>query len=83
VAGDQVKAELEKMRAELGKLKKVQVEQAGREIPGGFLVRLDFEKGSRGLGLLTRLKERTILKVIFVEGEYNETALKDQVKNPK
>ena len=83
VAGDQLKADLEKLRTDLGKLKQVQVEQAGRDIPGGFLLRLDFEKGSRGMGLLTRLKERTILKVIFVEGEYNEAALKDQVKNPR
>jgi hypothetical protein len=83
VAGDQVKADLEKMRADLGKLRKVQVDQAGRDIPGGFLVRLDFEKGSRGLGFLTRLKERTILKVIFVDGEYDEAALKEQVKNPR
>jgi hypothetical protein len=83
VAGDQLKADLEKLRTDLGKLRLVQVEQAGREIPGGFLLRLDFEKGSRGMGLLTRLKERTILKVIFVEGEYSEAALKEQVKNPK
>jgi hypothetical protein len=83
VAGDQLKTDLEKLRTDLGRLRQVQVEQAGRDIPGGFLLRLDFEKGSRGMGLLTRLKERTILKVIFVEGEYNEAALKDQVKNPK
>lgn len=83
VAADQLKADLEKMRTELGKLKTVAVDQAGREIPGGFLLKLDFEKGSRGLGLLTRLKERTILKVIFTEGEYNEATLKEGLKNPR
>jgi hypothetical protein len=82
-SGDQLKADLEKWRADLGRLKRLQVEQAGRDIPGGFLLQLDFEKGSRGVGLLTRLKERTILKVMLVEGEYDETALKEQLKNPK
>lgn len=82
-AGDQLKADLEKFRAELGKIQTVGVEQAGRDVPGGFLVKLVGEKGSRGIGLLTRLKERTILRTIFVEGEYNEATLKDQIKNPR
>ena len=83
VAGDQLKADLEKLRADMGKLKSVQVEQGGRDIPGGFLVKLEFEKGSRGLGLVTRLKERTILKLILAGGEYNEASLREQVKNPR
>jgi hypothetical protein len=82
-AGDSLKADLEGLRGELGKLQQLQVEQAGREIPGGFLVKLVFEKGRRGLGLLTRLKERTILKVLLTEGEYDETALKERLRNPK
>lgn len=79
--GDAIKAEMEKHRADLGKLVTVNVEQAGREIPGGFLVKAGFEKGVKGLGLLTRLKERTILRVIF-QGDYNEVALRELLKNP-
>lgn len=83
ISGDSLKLELEKLRTELGALKQVQVDQAGREVPGGFLVRLVFEKGTRGLGLLTRLKERTILKVVFVDGEYDEAKVREQIRNPK
>lgn len=81
-AGEELKGALEKLRAELGQLQKVNVDQAGRDAPGAYLAKLQFEKGSRGLGLLTRLKERTILRVIFGVGEYDEAALKELVKNP-
>jgi len=61
----------------------VQVDQAGREVPGGFFLKLSFEKGVRGLGVITRLKERTILKLVFVEGEYDEAKVREQIRNPK
>lgn len=80
--GDALKAELEKIRAEMGKLQLLHVEQSGREIPGGFQLKLTFEKGTRGIGLLTKLKERTILRVLIQSGEYNEQGLKDLLKNP-
>jgi hypothetical protein len=82
LAGDALKADLEKLRTDLGKLQDLSVEQGGRDIPGGFLVNLKFEKGSKGLGLLTRLKERTIFRVFFTTGEYDEAALKELLKNP-
>ncbi len=82
VQEDSIKADLEKWRAEFGKLQQVQVDPASREIPGGFLLKLTFEKAVRGMGVLTRLKERTILKVIFTEGEYNEASLREILKNP-
>jgi len=81
--GESLKVELEKIRAEMGPLKLLHVEQAGREIPGGFFLKLTFEKGVRGIGLLTKIKERTILRVLFQPGEYNEAALKELLKNPK
>ncbi len=79
---DKLKGELEKLRADMGALKVLHVEQAGREIPGGFLLKLTFEKGLRGVGLLTKLKERTILRVLVQPGEYNEPGLKELLKNP-
>jgi len=79
---DKLKGELEQLRAEMGALKVLHVEQAGREIPGGFLLKLTFEKGLRGIGLLTKLKERTILRVLVQPGEYNEPGLKELLKNP-
>jgi hypothetical protein len=82
VAGDGLKAELEQLRADLGKLQEVQVDTAGREIPGGFSAKLTFEKGTRGMGLLTKLKERTIFRVLFTPSEFDENALKELLKNP-
>jgi hypothetical protein len=79
---DALKQDLEKLRAEGGKLVQVGVDQAGRDVPGGFLVRLAFERGLRGVGLLTRMKERTILRVLVLPGGYDETALKELLKNP-
>ncbi|MGZ3653885.1 MAG: hypothetical protein ACXVB9_22625 [Bdellovibrionota bacterium] len=79
---DAVKADLEKLRQDMGKLVQIGVEAAGRDIPGGFILKLTFEKGPRGVGLLTKLKERTILRVLVPAGEFNEPALKELLKNP-
>ena len=82
-AEESLRAELEKLRAEQGKLQEVQVDAAGRDIPGGFLVKLSFERGApRGMGLLTRLKERTIFRVLFSAGAYDEPSLRELLKNP-
>lgn len=80
--GEALKVELEKLKTEMGKLTQIAVDQAGREIPGGFLLKLTFEKGLRGLGLLTKLKERSILRVLVQGGTYDEAALKELLKNP-
>jgi hypothetical protein len=80
--GDALKAELEALRGEMGKLQVLAVDQAGRDIPGGFLLKLTFEKGPKGIGLLTKLKERTILRVLVQPGAYDEAALKELLKNP-
>lgn len=80
--GEALKTELERLKTEMGKLSQLGVEQAGREIPGGFLLKLTFEKGERGIGLLTKLKERTILRVLVQPGAYDEAALKELLKNP-
>lgn len=80
--GETLKNDLEAVRKELGKLQTISVEQGGREIPGAYLVRLGFEKGTKGLGLLTKMKEKTIFRVLLQPGEYNEAALKDLAKNP-
>ncbi len=79
---DAIKAELEKIRTELGKLVSLNVDQLGRDVPGGFALKLGFEKGVKGIGLLTRMKERTILRVIFQAGEFNDVTLKELLKNP-
>lgn len=80
--GDALVKSLEGLRASMGKLVQIQVDQAGRDVPGGFVLRLRFEKGERGIGLLTKMKERTILRVLIQDGDYNEAALKDLLKNP-
>lgn len=80
--GEALKKDLEGLRAEMGKLVQVHVDQAGREIPGGFLLKLEFEKGPRGVGLLIKMKERTIFRVLLQQGAYDEAALKELLKNP-
>jgi len=80
--GAALTTELEAMKTEMGALSQLQVDQGGREIPGGFLLKLTFEKGARGVGLLTKLKERTILRVLVQPGAYDEAALKELLKNP-
>ena len=40
-----IKEELDRLRAEMGKLIKIQVDAGGREIPGGYLLKLGFERG--------------------------------------
>lgn len=81
-AGDSLKAELEAFRKDMGKVTHIQVDQGGREIPGGFMIKITFEKGVKGIGLITRLKERTILRVVVPTGDYDEAALRELVKNP-
>jgi len=83
VTEGQLIADLKKLRDEGGSLESISVEQSGRDVPGGYMVRLGFKNFSRGIGLLVKLKERTILKVIFAEGEYNADSLLAQMKNPK
>ena len=82
-AGEPLISELAKLRQEMGALRQLQVDQAGRDIPGAFLLRLTFEKGVRGVGLLTKLKEKTILRVLFPAGDYDDAALRELLKNPK
>lgn len=80
--GETLRADLTKLRGEMGELKELNVEQGGREMPGAYLLKLTFEKGMRGVGLLTKLKERTILRVLFQSGDYAEAELKSLVRNP-
>lgn len=80
--GEGLRTEVGKVRGEMGKLVQVHVDQAGRDIPGGFLLKLTFEKGERGMGLLTKLKERTILRLLLQPGEYSEPALRELLRNP-
>ncbi|MGZ3695994.1 MAG: hypothetical protein ACXWQO_18125 [Bdellovibrionota bacterium] len=81
-SGDSLKKEMEALRKEMGKLEGVLVDQGGREIPGAYLLKLTFEKGARGLALLTKMKEKTIFRVLLQPGEYNEAGLKELAKNP-
>ena len=80
--GESLKVELEALKTEMGKLTQLGVDQAGRDIPGGFLLKFTFENGVRGVGLLTKLKERTILRVLVQPGAYDDTVLKELLKNP-
>lgn len=79
--GDQLKKDLEILCMGMGPLREIQVEQVGREIPGGFLIRLTFEYGPRGVGILTTLKERTIRQVIVQPEKYSEPVLRDLLKS--
>jgi hypothetical protein len=81
-SGEALKAELEAMRNEMGKLVAIAVDQGGREIPGAYLLKLTFEKGLRGMALLTKMKEKTIFRVLIQAGEYNDITLKEIAKNP-
>jgi hypothetical protein len=80
--GEALRTELEALRGEMGKLQTIAIEQGGREIPGAFLAKLGFEKGVRGVALLTKMKEKTIFRVLVQSGEYNEAALRELAKNP-
>jgi hypothetical protein len=74
--------DLEGLRTEMGKLQQIHVESCGREIQGAFILKLGFDKGERGVGLITRVKERTIIRVLVQAGPYNEASLKEVLKNP-
>lgn len=80
--GENLRADLDKIRADFGKLITISVDQGGREIPGAYLLKLTFEKGPKGLCLLTKMKEKTIFRLLIQEGEYNELKLKELAKNP-
>lgn len=80
-AADKLRVEIDELRKS-GKLMKLQVEACGRDIPGAFIAKLQFESGDRGLGIITKLKERTILKVIVQNAEYSEEKIKEILKNP-
>lgn len=78
-----IQGTLTQLRTEMGALQRLHVDAAGRETPGAYLVKLGFEKGDKGVGVFTRLKERTILKIVFQDGAYDEEGLKNLLKNPK
>lgn len=81
--GDALKAELEAFRADMGPITSLKVDQAGRELPGAYFCKIGFEKGEKGLGITTRLKEKTILRVDVLNSAYNEEELKNKMKQPK
>lgn len=81
-SGDKLKQEIESFRNDAGKIQKVQIDACGRDIPGAFIAKLTTEKGLRGLGFLTKLKERTILRLLVQVGEFSEEKLKEMLKNP-
>lgn len=81
--GENLKAQIAALKNDLGSLLSVAVEQAGRDSPGAYFVKLGFEKGEKGLIAFTRLKERTIFRLLFQEGAYSEEGLKQLLKAPK
>jgi hypothetical protein len=81
-SGEKLRAELDKLRQEMGKLTGLQADQGGREIPGAYLLKLTFEKGTKGLALLTKMKDKTIFRVVLQPGEFEENGLKELAKNP-
>jgi hypothetical protein len=81
-SGESLRASLHLMRQEMGPFRALQVDPAGREVPGGYLVKIGFEKGERGIGILTKIKERTIFRVCVQNGNYDEAGLRELLKNP-
>lgn len=81
--GESLKTQIAALKTELGALQGVAVEQAGRDSPGAYLIKLGFEKGEKGMIAFTRLKERTIFRLLFQEGAYSEEGLKQLLKTPK
>lgn len=79
---NQLMADLKKLRDEGGSLQTIAVEQAGRDVPGGFILKLSFKNFERGMGLLIKLKDRTIFRVIFVDGDFNGDVVREKLKNP-
>lgn len=63
-------------------LLEVNVEICTKEIPGAYIIRLDYESTSRGIGVLVKMKEKTIFKIVFQKGEYNVEELKKLLRNP-
>ena len=80
--GTQLKGELDKLRQDFGKLVTVQVDQGGREVPGAYFLRLQFEKAAKGMALLSKMKDKTILRVLVLEGDYDDVKLRELAKNP-
>ncbi|MCO5143811.1 MAG: hypothetical protein M9962_12040 [Oligoflexia bacterium] len=65
-----------------GALQELNVEICTKEIPGAYVVRLGFEQKSKGLGLLIKMKEKTIFQMVFQKEEFNADELKKMLKNP-
>ncbi|NUM89005.1 MAG: hypothetical protein HUU37_07360 [Bdellovibrionales bacterium] len=81
--GEALRAQLEELRKEAGRVLKVEVETAPKDIPNAYICKVTFEqKGTRGIGLILRAKERTIFRAVVSSGEYSDEEVKNLLKNP-
>ena len=78
--GTELAKQIEALKMEFGSLVEINVEQGGRDVLGGYTIKAKFENGIRSIGILTKLKTRTITKVII--REYDEEAMKALLKSP-
>jgi hypothetical protein len=74
---------LDGLRSDGGSVLQLTVEAAGRDLPGGYLVKMTLEKGEAGLAILTRVKERSIQNISVKFGVYDAEALKAWMKKPE
>jgi hypothetical protein len=74
-----LKPELEAMRAGLGGVHNVQVELIGKELISGYLVKLSYEKATRGVGIIVNIQQSKIENVVCQAKEYNADELKQQM----
>ncbi len=81
--GEALKAQLEELRKDAGRVVRVEVESAPKEIPNAYICKLSFEqKGARGVGLILRAKEKTIFRAVVSHADYSEEEIKNLLKNP-
>ncbi len=72
--------QLEAFRAAKGKVISVEISAGGRELSGAFLCKLTCELGACGVGLMTRMKEKQIYKIILEAESYSEDSLRNKLK---
>jgi hypothetical protein len=75
-----LKQQMEDFRKDMGSVTQVSGEALGKEFPGAYICKVVFEKGSRGLGFMVKIKENQISKVAMTLDDYKPEDLKTQLK---
>lgn len=76
-----LKKAIEDFRKDFGEITQVSGEALGKEVPGGYLCKVVFEKGSRGIGFTVKLRENQIIKIAFTLDDFKPDELKKQLQS--